>query len=131
MKPLLLSIIFSTFAFCDISVIISDNNKLITSKVSYKALANLYLKKTNSINGIHLTPIDSKNKKLYQEFYKKVVKKTPAQLHAYWIKEIYTGKKSQPKRLNENEIKKALKNNRKIIAYSKNPKTGQIILNIK
>jgi len=129
MKKLLLTIILSSYAFCDISIFISHNNKL--TKVSHKDLANLYLKKTDTINGIKVVPIDSKNKKVFQEFYKKIVKKSPKQLHAYWIKQIYTGKTQPPRKLSKTELNKAMKKNSRIIAYDSNPKDGRILLTIK
>ena len=129
MKSLILSIILSSYAFCDISIFISHNNKL--TKVSHKDLANLYLKKTNTINGIKVIPIDSKNKKVFTEFYKKVVKKTPKQLHAYWMKQIYTGNTQPPKKLSKKELKKELKRNSHIIAYDTDSKTGRVLLTIK
>ena len=129
MKSLLLTIIFTSFAFSKISVFISHNNKI--TKVSNRDLANLYLKKTNTINGIKVTPIDSKNKKLFEEFYKKIVKKTPSQLHAYWIKQIYKGSTQPPKKLSKKAIKKAIKKGSHIIAYDSNPKTGRILLTVK
>lgn len=133
LKPLLLSILLSSFAFSNISVFISHNNTLV--EVSHKDLANLYLKKTNIINGIKVIPVDSQNKKLFQEFYKKVVKKSPSQLHAYWMKQIYRGDKQPPKKLSSKALKKAMKTamktNSRIIAYEKNPKTGRILLTIK
>lgn len=133
MKSLILTILLSTFAFSGTSVYVSHNNKL--SKVSHKDLANLYLKKSNTINGIKVIPVDSQNKKLFKEFYKNIVRKTPKQLHAYWIKEIYRGTKKPPKKLSAKAIKKAMnkvkKNKTPIIAYAKNPKTGHILLTIK
>ena len=129
MRLLLLTIMFSSLAFCEISVFISHNNKI--TKVSNKDLANLYLKKTTTINGITVTPIDSTNEKLFKEFYSKIVKKTPSQLHAYWIKQIYRGTKQPPKKLSKAEIKKAIKKGSHIIAYDRNPKTGRILLTVK
>jgi len=129
MKSILLSILLSSFAFSNISVFISHNN--IISKVSYKELADLYLKKSDTINGIKVIPVDSKNKKLFQEFCRKIIKKTPKQLHAYWIKEIFRGDKQPPKRLSEKELKNAMKSKTPIISYDNNPKKGQILLTIK
>jgi len=129
MKPLLFITLLSTFTFADISVFISHNNKL--TKVSTKDLANLYLKKRTTINGIKVVPIDSKNKQLFNEFYKKIVKKTPKQLHAYWIKEIYTGKKQPPKKLSKSELRRAMKKNSHLISYDRNPTTGRVLLTIK
>jgi len=129
MKPILLSILFSTFAFSNISIYISHNNKL--TKVSNRDIANLYLKKTDTINGIKVTPIDSSDTKLFKEFYAKVVNKTPGQLHAYWMKKIYKTKAQPPKKLSKRAIEKAMRKNQYIIAYDTNPKTGRILLTIK
>ena len=129
MKSLLLTILFSTYALCDISVYISHNNKI--TKVSQKELANLYLKKTDNIKGIKLTPIDSQNTKLFKEFYTKIVKKTPSQLRAYWMKQIYRGNTQPPKKLSKSAIKKALKKGSHIVTYDANPKTGRILLTVK
>lgn len=129
LKALLLTIILSSFSFSNISIFISHNSKL--SKVSHKELANLYLKKTNTIHGIKVIPIDSQNKKLFQEFYRKIIKKTPKQLHAYWIKEIYRGNKQPPKKLSPKALKEAMKNKIPLISYEKNPKTGHILLTVK
>jgi hypothetical protein len=107
----------------------SNDNKF--SKVSQKELANLYLKKGTTINGIRVIPIDSKNKKLFQEFYRKLIKKTPKQLHAYWIKEIYRGNKQPPKKLSPKALKRAMRNKTPRLSYKKNPKTGHILLTIK
>jgi len=129
MKSILLSILLSSFAFSNISVFISHNN--IISKVSHKELADLYLKKSDTINGIKVIPVDSKNKKLFQEFCRKIIKKTPKQLHAYWIKEIFRGDKQPPKRLSKKELKSAMKSKTPIISYESSPKNGQILLTIK
>jgi hypothetical protein len=129
MKAILLSILLSSFAFSNISVFISHNNKI--SEVSQKDLVNLYLKKSNTINGIKVIPVDSKDKKLFKEFYRKVIKKSPKQLHAYWIKEMYRGNKQPPKKLSKKELKKAMKSKTPIISYEKNPKDGRILLTIK
>lgn len=128
MKLLLLTILLSSFAFSNISVI-SENHKL--SKINQKDLMNLYLKKTNTINGIKVIPVDSQNKKLFQEFYQTIIKKNPKQLHAYWIKEIYRGDKQPPKKLSAKALKEAMKNKTPIVSYTKNPKTGQILLTIR
>ena len=129
MKSLILTIILSTFALSSTSVYVSHNNKL--SKVSHKDLANLYLKKSNTINGIKVIPVDSPNKKLFKEFYKNIIKKTPSQLHAYWIKELYRGDKQPPKKLSSKAIKNITKHKIPIISYTKNSKTGRILLTIK
>ena len=128
MKLFLVTLLLSNFAFANISVI-SKNTKL--STVSQKELANLYLKKSTTIKGITVIPVDSQNKKLFQEFYQKLIKKNPKQLHAYWIKEIYRGNKQPPKKLSPSQLKKEMKKKTLILSYKKNPKTGRILLTIK
>lgn len=129
MKPILLSFLLSLTAFCDISVIISPNNPL--AKISQKELADLYLKKTDTIHGIKVIPIDSTDTKTYQEFYQKIVQKNPEQIHAYWVNQIYTGDKQPPEKLSLEELSHAMKKNNKIIAYSSNPLDGTITLSVK
>ena len=129
MKTLLFSILFSTFSFAEISIMISHNNTL--TKVSRQQIVNIFLKKTSSINGIKVTPIDSSNRKLYREFYRKVIKKTPKQIHAYWVKEIFSGNKKPPKKLSSKALKNALRHNKKIIGYTKGSLGGKLILTIR
>jgi len=128
MKLLLLTLIFSSFAFSNISIVTSSNGKL--SNITHKELADLFLKKTNTINGVKLIPIDTKNPQLFKEFYQKVVKKNPEQLHAYWMKQMYRGTQKPPQRLSDSALKKEMQKNKKIITYSKNPKTGHILLTV-
>lgn len=118
----------TSFGFGNLSIVTSSTGKL--SNITERDLANLFLKKTNSINGVKLIPIDNQNPQLFREFYQKVVKKTPDQLHAYWVDQMYKGDRTPPKKLSTGAIKKAMKTNTQIISYSKNPKTGHILLTI-
>lgn len=128
MKAIIFTLLFSSNAFCDLLIVTSHNNQL--KNITKKDIANLYLGKTNTIQGIKVTPIDSKDNKTYKEFYQKVVKKNLSQLQAYWIKQIYAGHKQPPKRLTSTEVKN-IKTKKNFIAYSKDALTGKIILTIK
>jgi hypothetical protein len=129
MKILILMILLATAGSSDIKIMISDKNKNKLVEVTADELASVYLKKTNSIRGIHVIPID--NKASYKEFYRKVVKKTPKQLHAYWTRQIYKGNKQPPKKMSRAQIKKAMKKNPKIISYTENKSTGDILISIR
>jgi hypothetical protein len=111
------------------SIITQNNNKL--SNITKKELSDLFLKKTNHIRGIKITPIDSSNKELYEKFYKKVIKKTPSQIREYWINQIYRGNQQPPKRLTSKQIQKEIQKNSMIITYTANPLNGKLILTIK
>lgn len=129
MRALFFTLFFTTYAFSQISILISPNIKL--KDITQKDLANLYLKKVTHINGIKLIPVDNSNQQIFHEFYQKIVKKTPEQLHAYWIKQIYHGKTKPPKRLSSAALKNALKQNSYLVGYDKNPKTGKILMTIR
>jgi len=127
MKKFGLLLILSVLTFADIKIMTSPKNPL--NKVTLEDLAKVYLKKTNTINGIKVIPVD--NKDSYEEFCKKVIKKTPKQLKAYWMKEIYRGDKLPPQKLSSKQIKEKMKENPKIISYSTNKLTGKVIFTIR
>jgi len=127
MKKFGLLLILSILTFADIKIMTSPKNPL--NKVTLEDLAKVYLKKTNTINGIKVIPVD--NKDSYEEFCKKVIKKTPKQLKAYWMKEIYRGDKLPPQKLSSKQIKEKMKENPKIISYSTNKLTGKVIFTIR
>jgi hypothetical protein len=114
-------------AFSDIKIMTSTKSHI--TNVSLEDLAKIYLKKKDTINGIKVIPID--NKDSYNEFCKKVIKKTPKQLRAYWMKEIYRGDKQPPQKLSSSQIKQKMQKNSKIISYSTNKLTGKVIFTIR
>lgn len=120
-------ILLATMGNSDIKVMISDKNTLIS--VTAEELARVYLKQTDKIKGIRVTPID--NKASYKEFYRKIIKKTPKQLHAYWTRQIYKGNKQPPKKMSSSQIKREMKKNPKVISYTTNKSTGAILISIK
>jgi len=127
MKLLLLWISFGSLAFANLQVMISHNNQLV--KVTKKELADLYLGKKKTINGIKVTPID--NKESYKEFYKKIANKTPKQLKAYWMREMDKGDRIPPKKFSTAKIKSMKNKTYKTISYSKISQDGKLILTIK
>ncbi len=129
MKSFILTLILTAFTYAIGSIKINIDNKTIT--VTKKELANLYLMKTNTIKGIKVIPIDTRDKKLFKEFYRNIINKTPQQLRAYWMKEIYRGDKQPPKRPTASDIKKLLKGKTPVLSYVKNSKTGKIIFTIR
>jgi len=126
LKVLILLSLILNLAFCEIVIMVSIKSKLV--QVTIKELRDLYLKKTDKIKGITVTPID--NHKNYTEFCKKVLKKTPKQMRAYWAGQLYDGTKIPPKIRNDAQIKDALKKNTHILSYASHKLTGKIIFKI-
>jgi len=127
MKKILLLTVLTMMAFSDIKIMTSAKSPI--TSVSIEDLAKIYLKKKDTINGIKVIPID--NKDSYNEFCKKVIKKTPKQLRAYWMKEIYRGDKQPPQKLSSSQIKQKMQKNSKIISYASNKLTGKVIFTIR
>jgi len=127
MRIFALYILLSGVIFADISIITSPKNPL--KRVTVEELAKVYLKKVDNINGIKVIPID--NRDGYNEFCKKVIKKTPKQLHAYWMKEIYRGDKQPPEILSTSQIQQKIEDNPKVISYARSGLTGKIIFTIR
>jgi len=123
-------VIFSLFIFGSNIKVITSKDGLINS-ISKEQLIKIYLKEIDSINGVRVIPIDNSNSKIYNEFYAKLIHKTPKQIRAYWMKEIYRGDKQPPKRLSESEIAEKIKIEPNIIYYSYDKLSGKIIFNLK
>ncbi len=119
--------LLNTAIFADISIVTSPKSPL--KNITIEELANIYLKKIDSINGIKVIPID--NKDSYNEFCEKVIKKTPKELHAYWMREIYRGDKQPPEKLSTSQIQHKIEENPKVISYATGGLNGKILFTIR
>ena len=128
MKKFLFFISLSAVVLADIKVMIPKLNS--SFMVTKEEIADLYLGKTKTIRGIEIIPIDNADKQSYQEFYRKIVNKTPKQIHAYWVREMYRGNKIPPQRLSNHQIEEAFRSKRNIIAYSLNALSGQVVMSV-
>ncbi len=70
-------------------------------------------------NGVNAFPVDqAEGSAVRDEFYSKVVGKTPAQIKAYWSKIIFTGRGQPPPIVsNSAELKKRISENPAAIGY--------------
>jgi ABC-type phosphate transport system substrate-binding protein len=109
--------------------IISNNNQLKSMTITKKELADLYLKKTHTIRGIRVIPLD--NKSNFQEFYRQIVKKSPKELRSYWTREMYKSDRLPPKKLSTQQIKAMIKSNKNYISYSSSTVSGANIIAIR
>ncbi|WP_321779049.1 hypothetical protein [Sulfurimonas sp.] len=98
----------------DMKVYVSHNSEI--DSISVQILKDLYLKKTKLLNNKPVVVYDNEDEK--SEFYLKIINKTDGQLHAYWMKQIFSGKNVPPKKIIPSEIISTLKNNPSAIVYS-------------
>ena len=125
MKFIVLLLSSCSLAFAQIHII-SDNNQLKSMTITKKELADLYLKKTNTIRGIRVVPLD--NKSNFQEFYNQIVKKSPKELRSYWTREMYKSDRLPPKKLSIQQIKALIQSNKNYISYSSSRVSGITII---
>jgi len=111
----------------EIYVVISDNSNI--DSITKNELSNLYLKKTDRIHGQKVIVVNNVDD--YDEFNKKVLNKTPSQIHAYWMKQIFLGKKVPPKKITKTELEKDINNMPNIITYTSNKIDAKVIYAIK
>lgn len=99
--------IATTPTFAEIAIITSNSNSL--SSITAGQAAAIWLGKSKSVgdSGV-LKAIDlPEGNAARNEFYSKVVKKTPKQLKVYWRKQVFTGRAFPPKSVNSaDEVKK-------------------------
>lgn len=91
-------ILFSTFAFAEIAVIVHPSN---TATLDSNAIKRIYLGKLKSYStGRKAIPIAFKEgTKTSEAFNQKVIGKSASQLKAYWSKLLFTGKGTPPKQV--------------------------------
>lgn len=114
MRIVLFIFLLSSLLFAEILIVTNKNTKIDT--LSKNVIRYLYLKKINSINDISLIPLTNKDKSRHEEFVNKILDKSISQYNSYWARLVFTGKKSIPKKLTDNEICEQL-NKVNTIAY--------------
>ncbi|MEO1954165.1 MAG: hypothetical protein ABGW74_05630 [Campylobacterales bacterium] len=107
----------------EIYVVISDNSNI--DNITKNELSNLYLKKTDRIHGQKVVVVNNVDD--YDEFNKKVLNKTPSQIHAYWMKQIFLGRKVPPKKVDEKEIQRSINNLPNVITYTSKKINAKVI----
>ena len=89
-------LIASTFASAEVVVVVSSDSAI--GNPDAQSLQQLFLGKRDYIGDASAVPIDqAEGNEARDEFYSKVIDKTPSQLNAYWSRLIFTGKGAPPK----------------------------------
>jgi len=114
MKPIILLLSLSSLIFANINMRITPNSKI--SSLTKKEISDVYLGKRATIKGVKIIPLD--DDKYYTEFYQTIVKKSPKQLRAYWIREMGKSKRKPPKKFTPSEIESMIQKNYVFISYS-------------
>ncbi len=86
----------TSIASAEVVVVANANSDI--GQTDGESVQKLFLGKSNYIGGVEAVPVDqSEGNDARDQFYELVVKKTDAQLNAYWSRLIFTGKGAPPK----------------------------------
>jgi ABC-type phosphate transport system substrate-binding protein len=101
----------------EVAVIVHQDNT--NSSISKNEVARIYLGKLKSFpNGSDAIPIDLNSGDAKKEFYAKVVRKSDAQLRAYWSRIIFTGKGQPPRQeSSEDSVLNLISTNPNLVGY--------------
>lgn len=127
MKNIILVLIFTSLVNAEVNVIVSKDNTIET--ITKQELSEIYLKKKNTINGKKVKVLNNKDN--YDEFNKKVLNKTPSQMHAYWMKQIFLGKKTPPRNISTQGVQQEMQNDKNTITYTSQKLNEKVIYEAK
>ncbi len=105
-------------AKADVVLVVSANSSV--EALSQNQAADIFLGRTSRFpNGDLAVPIDQvEGARTRDEFYQKLVGKSPAQVKAHWSKVIFTGKGQPPKEIADSKvIKRAVASSISFIGY--------------
>lgn len=105
-------------AAAEIVVIVARNSPI--SSLTVTQLTDIFLGKISNMPGIGtITPVDQvEGTPVREQFYKKTASKNPAQLNAYWSRQVFTGKGEPPIEAGGTAaVKQAVASNPHLIGY--------------
>jgi len=117
---ILILLIILPSSVCSEGLVVIVNNHNHSDSLSSDLVSDIYLGRTKRFpTGEPAKPLDlPKNLSITNDFYTKVVKKSPAQLRAHWSRLVFTGKGRPPERLSDElEMKSVVSENNHSIGY--------------
>lgn len=109
---------YAVSAYADVVVVVSAKSAL--TSLTAEQVTKIFLGKTNTFpSGENAVPIDHiEGSPIRNEFYARIVHKTPSQISSYWTKIIYTGDGYPPRQVDSDAvIRKVVANNPNAIGY--------------
>ena len=117
---ILILLIILPSSVCSEGLVVIVNNHNHSDSLSSDLVSDIYLGRTKRFpTGEPAKPLDlPKDLSITNDFYTKVVKKSPAQLRAHWSRLVFTGKGRPPERLSDElEMKSVVSENNHSIGY--------------
>jgi len=127
MKINFLLILTITLLNANMDVLVSKKSSI--NNLTKNELSNIYLKKTDEVKGKKVIVINNKDD--YNEFNKKVLNKNSSQIHAYWMKQIFLGRKVPPKSIDKSEVDSVIKKDPNSVTYTSDKLNEKVIYEVK
>lgn len=99
---IIVSIILLNFLNAEINIVASQACQL--ENVSKSEVKNLFMLKENTVNGEAIKVIDRSEKRTYKKFVTTYIKKSVRRMKTYWVRMLFTGKKTPPKKFSLIEL---------------------------
>lgn len=99
----------SAASWADIAVIVNLKNNNTYTGIDADLIERIYLGKASKFpDGTAAVPYDlAKGDSVREKFGHKILNKNPSQLHAYWSRSIFAGKKQPPREVGDADAMKA------------------------
>lgn len=94
---IVLSIILLNVLNAEVNIVASQACKLETASKS--DIKKLFMLKENQLNGESIKIVDRVRKPIYKKFLKTYLNKSLRRMKTYWVRMLFTGKKTPPKKL--------------------------------
>ena len=92
----------------DAQMLVVTKNDSQIKKLSKEVVQYLYLGKLDTIDGVRVHVLLSKDRALHSEFCDTILEKSESQYNSYWARLVFTGKKPMAKRLSAKEIQEQM-----------------------
>lgn len=114
MKILFLLFFLLSFLHAQMLVVTKSDSKI--TKLPKEILQYLFLGKLDTIDGVRVRVLLSKDRTLHSEFCDVILEKSESQYNSYWARLVFTGKKPMAKRLSAQDIQEQMQK-RNTITY--------------
>ncbi len=95
------------------------NNDMPVEKITKGTLKNLYLGKTNQVEGVFVAGLIDRHEKTKAEFYEALTGLSLGQVNAYWARLRFSGRKKAPIEISsEGDFLDYLRKNKRVLGYS-------------
>lgn len=96
-KLLFITILSLQLLNADIRLIVSQSCQV--EQLSFYEIKSLFMLKKRSVNNQSVTILNRSDKYVYDRFLEKYMKKSPRMMKAYWVRMLFTGKKTEPRKI--------------------------------